>query len=75
VVDCSPSYGRWLPFFGLASGFGEGSGKEVAQMCQEKNTKGCEHAEKLQGKPEECTPEQIKECHGEGIEHPCAKEE
>ena len=43
-------------------------------MCQEKNTKGCEHTEKLQEKPEECTPEQIKECHGEGIEHSCAME-
>ena len=50
-------------------GFGEDSEKEVVQMCQEKNTKGCEHTEKLQGKPEEYTPEQIKECHGEGIEH------
>ena len=22
-------------------------------------------------KPEECTPEQIQECHGEGMGHPC----
>ncbi len=22
-------------------------------------------------KPEECTPEQIRECHGEVSEHPC----
>lgn len=43
-------------------------------MCQEKNAKGCEHTGKLQGKPEECTPEQIEECHGEGIEHTCAME-
>jgi len=25
---------------------------------------GCEHLEKLKGKPEECSPEQIRECHG-----------
>ena len=24
---------------------------------------GCEHPEKLKGKPGECSPEQIKECH------------
>jgi ArsR family transcriptional regulator len=32
----------------------------------------CEHPEKLKGKPGECSPEQIKECHG-GKEHPCEK--
>lgn len=32
--------------------------KEAAQMSEEKNTKGCEHPEKLKGKPEDCTPEQ-----------------
>ena len=36
-------------------------------MCRGK----CERPEKLKGKPEECTPEQIKECHGEVKEHPC----
>ena len=30
----------------------------------------CQHPEKLKGKPEECTLEQIKECHGT-VEHPC----
>ena len=34
----------------------------------------CEQPKKLQGKPEECTPEQIKECHGEGKGHPCQEE-
>jgi ArsR family transcriptional regulator len=34
----------------------------------------CEHPEKLKGRPEECTPEQIKECHGEVKEHPCESE-
>jgi len=25
-------------------------------------------------RPENCTPEQIKECHGDTKEHPCIKE-
>ena len=42
-------------------------------MCRKINKKGCEHPERLKGKPEECTPEQIKECHGDISieEHPC----
>lgn len=46
------------------------SGKEVKTMCQS----CCERPEKLEGKPEECTPEQIRECHGDVKEHPCTKE-
>lgn len=45
-------------------------GKEVKTMCES----CCERPEKLKGKPEECTPEQIKECHGDVKEHPCAVE-
>jgi ArsR family transcriptional regulator, arsenate/arsenite/antimonite-responsive transcriptional repressor len=40
--------------------------KEGTKMCDCK----CQYPEKLKGKPEECTPEQIKECHGDE-EHPC----
>ena len=43
--------------------------KEGTKMCDCK----CEYPEKLKGKPEECTPEQIKECHGDK-EHPCVDE-
>jgi DNA-binding transcriptional ArsR family regulator len=43
--------------------------KEGAKMCDCK----CQYPEKLKGKPEECTPEQIKECHGDK-EHPCEGE-
>ena len=43
--------------------------KEGAKMCDCK----CEHPEKLKTKPENCTPEQIKECHGDE-EHPCEDE-
>jgi len=45
--------------------------KEGAKMCDCK----CQYPEKLKGKPEECTPEQIKECHGDSEEHPCEDEE
>jgi ArsR family transcriptional regulator, arsenate/arsenite/antimonite-responsive transcriptional repressor len=37
------------------------------QMC--KNC--CQQPDKLKTKPGECTPEQIKECHGEDKEHSC----
>lgn len=39
-------------------------------MCKE----NCQYPERLKGKPSECTPEQIKECHGEGALHTCGKE-
>jgi DNA-binding transcriptional ArsR family regulator len=45
------------------------SKNEGAKMCDYK----CQPPEKLKGKPEECTPEQIKECHGDK-EHPCEDE-
>jgi DNA-binding transcriptional ArsR family regulator len=34
----------------------------------------CGHPEKLKGKPEECSEEQIKECHGDTRKHPCETE-
>ncbi len=37
--------------------------------------KGCEHPEKLKEKAEECTPEQIRECHGDVKKHPCVGKE
>jgi len=49
--------------------------KEVMQMCKSESTKGCEHPERLKGKPGECSPEQIKECHGDVKEHPCVEKE
>jgi len=45
--------------------------KEGAKMCDCK----CQYPDKLKGKPEECTPEQIKECHGDSEEHACEDEE
>jgi len=43
-------------------------------MCQRESNKGCQQPDKLKGKPEECSPEQVRECHGEVTQHPCAKE-
>jgi len=48
--------------------------KEVMQMCKSESTKECEHPERLKGKPGECSPEQITECHGDVKEHSCVKE-
>ena len=42
-------------------------------MCEVKTKNECEHPEKLRGQPKQCTPEQIKECHGELKEHPCVQ--
>jgi len=36
-----------------------------------KDNKQCEHPERLKGKPGECSPEQIKKCHGDTGKHPC----
>jgi hypothetical protein len=38
-------------------------------MCKE----NCQFPERLKGRPGKCTPEQIKKCHGETNEHPCAE--
>jgi len=43
--------------------------KEEEKMCQCR----CEFPERLKETPEKCTPEQIKECHGEE-KHPCREE-
>ena len=39
-------------------------------MCEEGKC-GCQKPEEPVGKPEECSPEQIKKCHGDVEEHPC----
>jgi hypothetical protein len=38
-------------------------------MC-EKESK-CQKPDELKGKPEQCSPEQIKKCHGDAKKHPC----
>ena len=47
------------------------AGKEVKMMCC---GPCCEQPDKLKGKPQECTPVQIKECHGDVKKHPCEGE-
>jgi DNA-binding transcriptional ArsR family regulator len=44
--------------------------KENVVMCQN----CCQNPEKLKDKPEGCTPDQIRECHGDAKEHPCREE-
>jgi hypothetical protein len=38
-------------------------------MCEKGNC--CQKPEQLKGKPKDCTPEQIKKCHGNIKAHPC----
>ena len=42
-------------------------------MYEEKKT--CQKPEELKGKPEECSPEQIRKCHGEVEDHPCVEDD
>ena len=57
------------------NGAGDSAGlmKEVTGMDMSRDKKVCEHPEKLKGKPGKCSPEQIKECHGQVAEHPCVR--
>ena len=41
----------------------------VGTMCEEKQ--GCQKPGELKGDPKECSPEQIRKCHGDVEEHPC----
>ena len=42
-------------------------------MCGNEKQEGCRKPENLTGKPEECSPEQVKKCHREAGEHPCVE--
>jgi hypothetical protein len=42
-------------------------------MCQGKAK--CERPKQLKGRAEECSPEQIRKCHGDVKGHPCVKVE
>jgi hypothetical protein len=39
-------------------------------MCEKGNC--CKKPEQLKGKPKDCSPDQIKECHDDFKKHPCA---
>jgi len=38
-------------------------------MCEKDNC--CQKPEQLESKPEDCSPEQIRKCHGSSEIHPC----
>ena len=41
-------------------------------MCEKGKCR--QKPEELRGKPQDCSPEQIKECHGDVKAHPCVEE-
>jgi len=41
--------------------------RRALAMCKD----CCQQPDRLKGKPQDCSPEQIKECHGEVKKHPC----
>ncbi len=53
------------------SGTNHKAEKEVSPMC--KNC--CEQPDKLKTVPSKCTPEQVKDCHGDKGEHPCRQDQ
>ncbi len=42
-------------------------------MCCNERQESCHKPENLTGKPADCSPEQIRECHGEAEAHPCVQ--
>lgn len=43
--------------------------REDKTMCEKE---GCQKPEELKGDPKECSPEQVRKCHGDAKGHPCA---
>ncbi len=41
-------------------------------MCCNDGQKGCRKPENLTDKPQDCSPEQIRQCHGDAA-HPCTE--
>jgi hypothetical protein len=40
-------------------------------MCCSNEKKGCQRPQNLKGKPEDCSPEQVRKCHGDAKKHCC----
>ena len=38
-------------------------------MCCSERQEGCQRPDNLTGKPEECSPEQVRQCHGDAVKH------
>lgn len=49
------------------------SGGATVSCCGEKKTPCCQNPDKDMAKPEECSAEQIKDCHGDEEGHPCTE--
>ena len=45
----------------------------MCECCNDE--KKCERPDQLKGKPEDCSPEQIRKCHGDDPSHPCVETE
>ena len=41
-------------------------------MCSNEK-KCCQKPENLKGCPHDCSPEQIRQCHGDAKDHPCTQ--
>lgn len=48
-----------------------GNAEEADTMCCRDQKCGCQHPEKREPHTGECSPEQIRDCHGDAAEHPC----
>jgi hypothetical protein len=42
-------------------------------MCERQEKKCCCEQKGKAPDPKDCSPEQIKECHGDAADHPCEK--
>jgi hypothetical protein len=42
-------------------------------MCRNERQEGCQKPENLTGQPQDCSPEQIRKCHGDVDAHPCVE--
>ena len=70
IIDNGPP--RGLTCFKALPEDNDKKERKVMKMCC---NDCCQQPDKLKGTPQECTPEQIKECHGDTKEHPCEGED
>jgi len=41
--------------------------------CRNEKKQGCRKPEELKGKPQDCSAEKVRKCHGDAAGHPCVK--
>jgi hypothetical protein len=71
---------RWKSRCCVARGDGQVAGSQAGNLhrhernvevcCCDERKQDCKKPENLKGKPEDCTPEQIRTCHGNSGKHP-----